>query len=87
MNRKFFATVATSVVAAIAGFAIGYFLSSGSIGGWIAFPKAAAGLVFATYLALTGLFSATLFSFAFLAFQNQFLLKMLRPKYQMLTGS
>lgn len=64
MQRKLFATLATAVLAAFAGFAIGFFLSSGSIGGWIAFPKAAAGLVIATYLALTSLLSATLLSFA-----------------------
>jgi len=64
MKQKLFATIVTVVVAAIAGFAIGYLGSSGSIGGWIAFPKAAVGLLCATFIGLTTLFTSTLLSFA-----------------------
>lgn len=64
MKQKIFATLASTFASAFIGFAIGYFLSSGSIGGWIAFHKAALGLLFATYLALTNLVSSTLLSFA-----------------------
>jgi len=64
MKQKVFATLASACASAFVGFAIGYVLSSGSIGGWISFPKAALGLLFATYLALTNLVSSTLLSFA-----------------------
>lgn len=63
MNKKLFATIVTTVVAVIIGFAIGFLGSSGSIGGWIAFPKAAVGLLSATFLGLTVLYTSTLLSF------------------------
>jgi hypothetical protein len=64
MKQKIFATLVTTVIAAIIGFAIGYLGSSGSIGGWIAFPKAAVGLLIATFVGLSTLFTSTLLSFA-----------------------
>lgn len=64
MKQKIFATFVTTIIAAIFGFALGYFGSSGSIGGWIAFHKAAAGLLVATFIGLSTLFTSTLLSLA-----------------------
>lgn len=63
MNKKLLATIVTTVAAVIIGFVIGWLGSSGSIGGWIAFPKAAVGLLSATFLGLTVLYTSSLLSF------------------------
>ncbi len=64
MKQKIFATLVTTIIAAVFGFALGYLGSSGSIGGWIAFPKEAVGLLVATFIGLSTLFTSTLLSFA-----------------------
>jgi len=64
MKQKIFATLTTTVIAAIFGFAFGFLGSSGSIGGWIAFPREAVGLLIATFFGLSTLFTSTLLSFA-----------------------